>query len=105
MLGIMEHRLYIEEVIHDFSNEQLTEDDNRDDCPEAFAHGKTEDALTCCKRACVEHVEEMCPNEYGEQQCLFIHRNLASCAIFHIEEIGNGMDICMLENEKEGEEQ
>lgn len=67
-VGGVEHRLYVEEFIGYLGDEELTEDYDADDCPEALAHLQLEYAFAGLEAAGIEHIPEMSPDEYREQQ-------------------------------------
>lgn len=63
----MKHRLYVEELVCNLSYEQLTNYDNTDNSPEALAHLQLEYAFAGLKTAGIEHIPEVCPDEYRKQ--------------------------------------
>ena len=60
----VEHRLYIEELVSNFGDKELSDYDNADDGPEATTHLRLEDAVTGVECASIEHIPEVCPDEY-----------------------------------------
>lgn len=68
----MEHRLNIEEIVEQLNNDNLAQDDNAYNSLKSRALLKFEVTIVSLIWAGIEHIPEMSPNEYWEQQCLLI---------------------------------
>lgn len=70
----VKHRFYVEELVCNFSDKQLTYDDDSDNSPKSATHFDFEYAFSCLKYTCIKHIPEVCPHEDEEKK-----RSLVCC--------------------------
>ncbi len=93
----MKHRLYVEELVCNLGDKQLADNDNANNSPEALAHFEFEYAFASFKTAGIEHIPEVCPYEYREQQCCLIWRHWILRADSCMEHLRNRCNFSMIE--------
>ena len=93
----MEHRLYVEEFVCNLRDEELTDNDDGYNRPETLTHFQFEYALACLEATGVEHIPEVRPDEYGEQQGGLVWRHWVLSTDNGMEHLRNGCNLCMIE--------
>lgn len=86
----MEHGLYIEEFVCNLGDEQLANHYDTDNGPEALTHLQFEYTFTSLEATGIEHIPEVCPDEYREQECCLVRSHLGSNTDCSVEHLRNG---------------
>lgn len=85
----MEHRLYVEELVSNLRDEELADNDDSYNRPETLTHFELEYALTSLETTGIEHIPEVRPDEYREQQGCLVWRHWILCTDNGMEHLRN----------------